>query len=145
MLTPGFGQLDDTTIPVVLADGPQLTLAPEPTSAGQARAFVRQHTCEADESLRESAELLVSELVTNGVVHAGTPMTLGVVHRDHAVLIGVSDRGAGLPRERVPSLSAEGGRGISLVATIARYWGVAVRDSGKIIWCLIDTEPHGAT
>ena len=78
-------------------------------------------------------------------MHARTPMTLGIVHRDRSVLIGVSDRAAGLPSERLPSLSAEGGRGISLVATIAHTWGVVVRDSGKIIWCLIDAEPHGAT
>jgi anti-sigma regulatory factor (Ser/Thr protein kinase) len=141
VFTEGFGQLDETSIPLVLADGPQLTLAPDPTSASTARAFVRANTLDSDEDVRDNAELLVSELVTNGVLHAGTSMTVGIVARERSVLLGVSDRSEVLPTERLPSLSAEGGRGIAMMTLVARHWGVAARETGKIIWCLIDAAP----
>jgi anti-sigma regulatory factor (Ser/Thr protein kinase) len=136
----GIGQLDEASIPQVLSGGPQLRLHPEPTSARAARAFVRRHVASADQELRDSAELLASELVTNGVLHAHSDMTLGVVARETCVLIAVSDDNRAVPFERHPSLSAESGRGIALVSTIARHWGVAPQASGKIIWCLIDSR-----
>jgi anti-sigma regulatory factor (Ser/Thr protein kinase) len=137
----GIGQLDEGSIAAVLGRGPQLQLAPQPTSARKARAFVRDHVPAVDRDLRDSAELVASELVTNGVLHARTPMTLGVVTGQECVLIAVTDDSVVRPAEHEPSLSAEGGRGIALVATIARRWGVQQEGSGKIIWCLIDAEP----
>jgi anti-sigma regulatory factor (Ser/Thr protein kinase) len=144
MYAQGIGQLDELSIPSVLVGEPQLRLEPEPMSASAARAFVRRHVDAADVDLRDSAELLASELVTNGVLHARSAMTLGIVARKTCVLIAVSDNSDAVPAERQPSLSAEGGRGIALVAMIARQWGIAQQDSGKIIWCLIDSEPTGA-
>jgi hypothetical protein len=140
----GIGQLDELSIPMVLRSGPQLQLDPQPTSARQARAFVRNHVTGDDQDLRDSAELVASELVTNGVLHACSTMTLGVVASETCVLIGVIDASETRPAEHQPSMSAEGGRGIALVATIARQWGVQTQDSGKIIWCLIDSESSGA-
>jgi anti-sigma regulatory factor (Ser/Thr protein kinase) len=140
----GFGQLTELSISHVLSSGPQLQLQPDPTSARAARAFVRQHVPDVVD-LRDNAELLASELVTNGVLHARTAMTLGVVARDSSVLIAVSDHEVTAPQQpRPPNLAAESGRGIALVANIARSWGVAQRPDGKIIWCLIDTGDHGA-
>jgi hypothetical protein len=55
----------------------------------------------------------------------------------------VSDASTSAPAERQPSLNAESGRGISLVATIARWWGVTKQADGKIIWCLIDASDDG--
>jgi anti-sigma regulatory factor (Ser/Thr protein kinase) len=140
----GIGQLDEATITQCLRTGPQVQLKADPTSARAARAFVRRHLRSADEDLRGSAELLASELVTNGMLHARSDMTLGVVARDTCVLLAVSDESTEVPAERSPSLSAEGGRGIALVSTIARCWGVASQRSGKIIWCLIDANPRPA-
>jgi anti-sigma regulatory factor (Ser/Thr protein kinase) len=142
LFAAGIGQLDELSIARVFGTGPQLQLAPEPTSPRAARLFVRRHVDELDEDLRDSAELLASELVTNGVLHARSTMTLGVITGDASVLIAVRDNNGSAPSERLPSLSAESGRGISLVATIARQWGVAPEAGGKIIWCLIESEPH---
>ncbi len=142
MFAKGIGSLDEQTIPHVLSQGARLHLSPQPTSARRARAFVRD---QVDTSLTDSAELVASELVTNGVLHANSPMTLGVVAGDHCVLIAVTDRSPRRPAEHEPSLSAEGGRGIALVASLARQWGVQRDGHGKIIWCLIESEPHGAT
>jgi anti-sigma regulatory factor (Ser/Thr protein kinase) len=137
----GIGSLDELTIPRVLCRGALLHLAAQPTSARRARAFVRDQVAAP---LAESAELVASELVTNGVLHAQGPLTLGIVAGDDCVLIGVSDESDERPAEHEPSLSAEGGRGIALVASIARWWGVHRQESGKIIWCLIEKEPSGA-
>jgi anti-sigma regulatory factor (Ser/Thr protein kinase) len=136
----GIGVLDATSIQHVLSAGPQLHLAAVPTSAGAARAFVRRHVASADQDLRDSAELLASELVTNGVLHARSDLTLGVVARETCVLIGVTDQNPGRPAERAPDPSAESGRGIALVSRIARQWGVAPQEHGKIIWCLINSK-----
>jgi hypothetical protein len=136
----GIGVLDAASIPHVLSHGPQLHLAAVPTSARAARAFVRRHVDSADEELRDSAELLASELVTNGVLHARSELTLGVVARETCVLIAVSDHNQAQPAERAPSLSAESGRGIALVSSIARHWGVTPQAGGKIIWCLINSK-----
>ena len=144
MFAEGIGQLDELSIPRFFRSGPQLRLDPDPSSARAARAFVRRHVDSADDDLRDSAELLASELVTNGVLHARSPMTLGVVARETCVLIGVRDDNEDVPAEHHASLSDEGGRGISLVASIARRWGVTPQAHGKIIWCLIDSEPRGA-
>ncbi len=142
MFAEGIGQLDESSIAQFMRTGPQLQLAPDPASARAARAFVRRHVDSDDEDLCDSAELLASELVTNGMLHARSDMTLGVIAREHCVLLAVSDRSRSTPAERRPSLSAESGRGISMMATLASQWGVAVQASGKIIWCLINSEPH---
>jgi hypothetical protein len=141
----GFGQLTELSITHALESGPRLALSADPQSPRAARAFVRDHVPDVID-LRDNAELLASELVTNGVLHARTPMTLGVVARESAVLLGVSDLSHASPvdaRAR-PSLVSENGRGIALVASIARSWGVSQQRDGKIVWCLIDVEDDGA-
>jgi anti-sigma regulatory factor (Ser/Thr protein kinase) len=140
LFAEGIGVLDETSIPRVLRAGPQLQLAAIPTSARAARAFVRRHVGSADEELRDSAELLASELVTNGVLHARSALTLGVIAAESCVLIAVTDQNQDQPAERRPSLSAESGRGIALVSSIARHWGVTPQAGGKIIWCLINSK-----
>lgn len=141
MFAKGIGSLDELTIPQVLRQGARLHLPAQPTSARRARAFVRD---QVSTPLLDNAELVASELVTNGVLHAHSPMTLGIVTGEDCVLIAVTDRSDERPAEHEPSLSAEGGRGIALVASIARQWGVHRQGSGKIIWCLIESEPTGA-
>ena len=141
----GFGQLTELSVRRALSSGHRLQLSADPHSARAARAFVREHVPDVID-LRDNAELLASELVTNGVLHAGTAMTLDVVARDSSVLLGVTDHRRSLPadqRPRPPSLVAENGRGIALVASIATWWGVTPQGDGKIVWCLIDTGDHG--
>jgi anti-sigma regulatory factor (Ser/Thr protein kinase) len=137
----GIGSLDELTISHVLRRGARLHLSAQPISARRARAFVRDRVATP---LLDSAELVASELVTNGLLHAQSPMTLGIVSGDGCVLIAVTDRSAQRPAVHQASLSAEGGRGIALVASIARQWGVQREGSGKIVWCLIESGSSGA-
>jgi anti-sigma regulatory factor (Ser/Thr protein kinase) len=94
-------------------------------------------------------QLVVSELVTNAVLHApeSTTITLELRMTDGAVRVMVSDDSLRVPeqRERMVPWSAQGGRGVALVDTIADRWGTEPRrPRGKTVWCELRTEPAGA-
>jgi anti-sigma regulatory factor (Ser/Thr protein kinase) len=131
--------------------GPEVLLAsaayqPEPKAAAAARRFVRDTlqawvvTGAADgHGLVDDAVLLTSELVTNAVVHAGTPVHVTCRLADGAVEVVVSDGHPGrlVPeapeREAVPS-ERTGGRGLLLPAALASAWGVAYGRASKAVW-----------
>lgn len=109
---------------------------PEPQSARSARKFVdetlRRWDC-ADEL--DVVTLLVSELVTNAVVHAGTDIDVGVRLLPAAIRIEVDDASGALPELRDAAESAESGRGMDLVHRMAQSWGVEQRaGGGKVVW-----------
>jgi anti-sigma regulatory factor (Ser/Thr protein kinase) len=117
----------------------QLRLDPTPDAPGEARRAVRQALCERAPSLVEDAQLLVSELVTNSVRHAG----LGRLDRvelilgegDGCVRAEVLDPGPGFTFEpREPEASDEGGWGLFLVRRIASRWGVDRPDGTSRVW-----------
>ncbi|MGH3367061.1 MAG: ATP-binding protein [Nocardioidaceae bacterium] len=91
--------------------------------------------------LVEVAELVVSELVTNAVVHGQGDIGLFVSADERIVRIEVSDAGA-----REPRLSThddqhdQSGRGLSIVQELARAWGVETQQhtNGKTVWCELD-------
>jgi serine/threonine-protein kinase RsbW len=86
--------------------------------------------------LQEDAVLLVSELVTNSVQHAGQPPGAPVQIRaaavDGVVRVEVHDRGHGPVRRRAPG-PRPGGFGLSLVNELAARWGVS-HDQGTRVW-----------
>jgi DNA-binding NarL/FixJ family response regulator len=110
-------------------------LEPELQSAGRARKFV-------DETLRrwdcgdqlEVVTLLVSEVVTNAIVHAGTQVEVSVELRPAAVRIEVGDKEAGVPEPRIAADEDTSGRGMALVEALASAWGVDSRPGGKVVW-----------
>jgi anti-anti-sigma regulatory factor/anti-sigma regulatory factor (Ser/Thr protein kinase) len=120
----------------------ELVLAPIPTAAAAARAFVRDllgywQLALPDTTLVDRAVLLASELVTNAIVHARTELRLRVELRGDLLHLAVRD---GNPRMLViiPGPEAEGGRGLWLVDQLARAWGVNRHpDGGKVIWCTL--------
>jgi GAF domain-containing protein/anti-sigma regulatory factor (Ser/Thr protein kinase) len=107
------------------------------SSPGRARAFVASLLEGWGlDVLTDTAMLLTSELVTNGVRHAGTGMRLAVSRNgewrvriavtDHAPTVGVR---VGLSDE-----DAEGGRGLFLVEHMSSGWGSVADDAGKTVW-----------
>ena len=105
-------------------------------SAGQARRFVDQvlsrWRCDA---VLDDVKLLVSELVTNAVVHAHSEVEVAVRLLADSIRIEVVDRGTAstlLPTE--PAQDAESGRGLLLVESMASAWGVEPLDHGKSVW-----------
>ena len=127
--------------PAYLRD--ELRLAPIPTAAAVARAFVRE-VCQTwqlarpDETVVDRAVLVANELVTNAVVHAGSDLWLQLELRVDRLFISVRDTNPRLLRSVPPDLEADGGRGLWLVDQLARAWGVRpAPDGGKTVWCAL--------
>ncbi|MFD8379937.1 SpoIIE family protein phosphatase [Streptomyces sp. NPDC059679] len=80
-----------------------------------------------------TTELVVSELVTNAIRHAQAPVQLRLIH-DRDLICEVSDGSNTAPRLRRARVFDEGGRGLLLVAQLARRWGTRHGPTGKTIW-----------
>jgi anti-sigma regulatory factor (Ser/Thr protein kinase) len=105
-----------------------------PDSPSVARTLVRAELAGCTETTVTTAELMVSELVTNAVVHGGTPIRVELEHGDHTVRAMVTDGGNDLPVLRHPERSSEHGRGLMIVSTLADDWGVIENERGKSVW-----------
>jgi anti-sigma regulatory factor (Ser/Thr protein kinase) len=111
-------------------------LAADPVSAGIARRFVRVTL--ADWRLREFEDvacLLVSELVTNAILHAGSASVVTLDYDSGVLHIEVSDSSALRVRPRTYSREAGTGRGLMLVEALATAWGSGTTSGGKQVWC----------
>lgn len=119
-----------------MATSPDATvLAAETRSVPLARRFVRSALAEAGAAdWADVAELVVSELVTNAVVHAGTPVELAVWPTACGVRVEVADGSLRLPVARDHAATAGTGRGLHLVEQLCSRWGARVRDDGKVVW-----------
>jgi anti-sigma regulatory factor (Ser/Thr protein kinase) len=127
------------TQPLTSADswGAYWDIPPKYKCVGEAREVTRKTLAEWGlESLGDTVSLLVSELVTNAVVHAGTPIRFALHRYGDAVRGEVSDRGAALPEVRHADEDAEGGRGLEIVTLFADAWGVELPEDGpgKTVW-----------
>lgn len=115
-----------------------------PASAGKARKFVRGQLAAAGLSeLSDVAELLVSELVSNAILHAGTDLEVVVRVTPGRVSVEVHDRGPGSATRRHYSATSGTGRGLVLVDELAREWGTVVTATGKFVWFEL-AIPNGA-
>ena len=88
-----------------------------------------------------AAELLVSELVTNAILHARTPIDVAVVARGGVVWVGVGDGSLRAPRLREGGVGSVSGRGLVVVDKIATRWGVDDRYGGKVVWFELPRTP----
>ena len=117
----------------------RLALRPVPASAAHARLFVERTLggwgCNG---LVDAARLLVSELVTNAVLHARTDVDLVVRLVPRGIRIEVEDQSAAAPVVRRYEDEAMTGRGLALVDQLASRWGVEPGDGGKAVWFELD-------
>ncbi len=93
-----------------------------------------------DESAREVAVLLTSELVTNALRHAAPPIDITLGCDGRGVHVTVTDGHRDRPVLRPPSPEADSGRGMQLVNALATAWGVRARPKGKDVWFSIDHD-----
>lgn len=147
-----------------------LDLPPSPGSAGQARRFLAA-TCQQWElpELRDDLLLAVSEVVTNAVLHARTPLSVHAAVRGPEVEVGVRDTDPRPPVVRAPRVdlvrdldalpqfddveprhprlavgeagSVTAGRGLHLLEALADSWGVTpgADGRGKEVWFRLAT------
>ena len=120
----------------------QFELPPNPASAGAGRRAVFQVLSAWDVPAEtvDDTVLIVSELVTNAVIHAPAepPLGLELSVRDGVLRVALSDYNPAPPRRRSPSGQDEGGRGIGILESLASRWGVVARRDGKALWFEID-------
>jgi MEDS: MEthanogen/methylotroph, DcmR Sensory domain/Histidine kinase-like ATPase domain len=112
----------------------------EPDAPRAARRFVAnalQRSGHADTVL-EDAQLVISELATNAVVHARSPFSVYARSDDSLVHLAVRDESPLAPVVRSVSDSATSGRGLHVVAALTRDWGFDATTAGKAVWAELD-------
>ncbi|MFF8942446.1 SpoIIE family protein phosphatase [Streptomyces sp. NPDC014864] len=114
-------------------------LPSDPAAVADARAAVLARLTEWRlEDVSFTAELVVSELVTNAIRYGQPPIQLRLIHTATALICEVSDCSSSAPHLRRARTFDEGGRGLLLVAQFAERWGTRPHADGKTIWAEID-------
>ncbi|MFE1173917.1 SpoIIE family protein phosphatase [Streptomyces sp. NPDC058773] len=117
-------------------------LPAEPAAVGKARELATGQLREWGlAELSYATELVVSELVTNGIRHAAGPLHLRLL-RDRTLLTEVSDTAHTSPHLRHSASDDEGGRGLFIVAQLVQRWGTRYTRYGKTIWTELAFPPH---
>ena len=114
-------------------------------SPAVARQFARMSGCtEHTSQALDEALLLISELVTNSVLHGRPQITLAIECNGTGISVRVRDGASGLLDRHRSADDDEGGRGLRLVELLADSWGVEhVEDEhgcGKAVWFAISAE-----
>jgi anti-sigma regulatory factor (Ser/Thr protein kinase) len=118
----------------------EVTLERDPLAPSRARAAVTRFSRESDVSPNslDTLALLVSELVSNAVVHSDAPpasdiqLCARLVERD-AIRVEVTDQGSGFAAVPRDPARMEGGYGLFLVDSQASSWGID-RRRGNCVW-----------
>lgn len=121
-------------------------LPPEAVSVSAARRHVREVlTLAGHEDWADDAQLAVSELVTNVVLHARTDCEVSVLVGPHRVRVAVRDFSPVVPLERHFSDHSTTGRGLRLVARLGADFGVeSLSAGGKAVWFTLDGSAPAA-
>jgi AraC-like DNA-binding protein/anti-sigma regulatory factor (Ser/Thr protein kinase) len=111
-------------------------LPPAPSSVRHARQVLHDACARWDVPERDDMAVVVTELVTNAVEHAGTPLRLRLVLDRSGLRVSVRDLRPGpLPDTADPH--APRGRGLRTVARLSRTWGVLLYGDGKAVWAQV--------
>ncbi|MFA1546805.1 ATP-binding protein [Actinomadura chokoriensis] len=104
---------------------------------GAARRFIGEWFQDRGIADAYIAQLIVSELVTNALLHGQAPIVVRVVvdESDGLPVLEVADGGDGLPRVQPESDTAINGRGLRMVSALAAEWGTRpLVEGGKVTW-----------
>lgn len=125
----------------VLSGGDQVVASarrrfgPDLRSAGEARLFIDETFEQWDcGQLTDTVKLLVSELVTNAVIHAHSEVELAVHLRPEKVRVEVIDAADAVIQRRDAAQEAQSGRGMALIEALSTAWGIDTLLSGKSVW-----------
>lgn len=116
-------------------------LPADASSAARARRLLRRamHRID-DEEAHDAAQLAISEIVTNALVHAGPPMRLRILLADRALRVELSDGSPRLPLHHGFGPTAPTGRGLLLVEELVSRWGSHPLPDGKVVWFEINDD-----
>jgi anti-sigma regulatory factor (Ser/Thr protein kinase) len=122
----------------------QRRLPPAPSSVGAARDVVRDLLDSSGRNdLVEPATLLVSEVVTNAILHAGTEIDVRASLDDTGLRVEVADGSEHLPTRRRYERTAGTGRGLMLLEELVDDWGVSRHAEGKTVWFHLPSSGRG--
>lgn len=108
-------------------------------SVARARRFVVEHlTASGLGSLAGDGELVVSELVTNALLHAGPPVLVVVRPAHPRARIEVHDSSPVMPLPLHAGEEAMTGRGLHIAGSLTRAWGAAPLNGGKCMWAELE-------
>src|SRR4051812_17299007 len=101
----------------------------------RARRFTAEALASTDPSMTEDAQLVVTELVTNALLHGAPPVVLRISPTPSRVRIEVEDTGREMPIRMRGSVESMTGRGLALVSRVTSGWGVEPAGArGKVVW-----------
>ena len=110
-----------------------------PASAGAARRFVESVLAGTElDHVAYTATMLVSELVTNAILHTGTPLEVVVIPDGPRLRVEVHDGSAQMAVRKHYSTMSGTGRGLMLVERMAGEWGCDRTADGKVVWFELD-------
>ena len=107
---------------------------PEPESVADVRRFLRESLGDVDPERVHDAALLASEVAANVVEHAHTDYEVRIWLADQVLRVEIADGSSVIPAVTDLAVDAERGRGLHLLASIARAWGVEESPTGKDVW-----------
>ena len=117
-----------------------VSLGASTSSAAAARHFARSTLDDAgwESEAAERVELLVSEVVTNAVLHARSGPVVTIDLTTDVVRITVEDDSPMPPMVRASAPDSAGGRGMILVDLLSSDWGTSPSDGGKLVWFVVE-------
>ncbi|MGI4896206.1 MAG: ATP-binding SpoIIE family protein phosphatase [Janthinobacterium lividum] len=140
----GRSMTDDAALLVLDYAGPatgsrevRLQLPADARAVGTARKYLRATLQDWNlTGAADLAELVVSELVTNALLHTGSSAALTLRHDlgGSSVSVGVEDSSTQHPQPREVDEEATGGRGMTIVQMVCDRWWVTARGDGKTVW-----------
>jgi len=122
----------------------RIVLGAEPASVGRARRFCTGvlEGMRANDATVDLVTLLVSELVTNVVLHAGTPCELAIsAGRD--LRVEVADGNPSPPIAKHYDTDAASGRGLHLLEVLSDRFGTDLTPDGKRVWFEVGWQSEG--
>lgn len=109
-----------------------IELPPDAATPRLARRAVLERI--GDLPRRDDLLLCISEVVTNAVLHAGTPRHLSVRPAGDRLLVEVTDGDPRLPTKRPHDLTSATGRGLHFLDDLTLAWGARPSGDGKVVW-----------
>ncbi|HWC33306.1 MAG TPA: ATP-binding protein [Mycobacteriales bacterium] len=117
-----------------MAKSAELLVAPGLDGVRAARRLTSATLQSLPDGLASDAELVVTELVTNAVLHGLPPISLRVRGRRDRVRIEVTDAGHSVPLRARGTPEGMTGRGLAVVDSLTSAWGIEPAHDGKRVW-----------
>jgi hypothetical protein len=116
-----------------------------PAASREARALVTRACSEwHHDELLPSAQLVITELVNNAVLHTSAHFLVYVTLTDTGLHLAVRDTSRSVPRMRAPEqVGPDGGQGLTLVNAFASAWGATLVPDGKVVWAELAEKRTG--